>query len=148
MAQHELSDAWPGWIFGIIVFLAVCGFAIHLILAGAVHGLYALPTRPDNWQPVAQVRPPATLAPAIPRLQISPAQDLSSFRAREETELNTYGWINRTAGVVRLPIRRAMDLLLERGVPVRGETNPVGPSSWEQEQQRPLHREREVGGPP
>jgi hypothetical protein len=31
--------------------------------------------------------------------------------------VHTYGWIDRNGGVVRLPIDRAMDLVLERGLP-------------------------------
>lgn len=38
---------------------------------------------------------------------------LQELRAREENELQTYGWINRTDGVVRIPIDRAMQLLAE-----------------------------------
>ena len=37
------------------------------------------------------------------------------MRERENRELTTYGWIDREQGVVRLPIERAMDLLVERG---------------------------------
>jgi hypothetical protein len=54
-----------------------------------------------------------------PRLQISPARDLAAFRASEEAELNSYGWVNRTAGVVRIPIREAMERLVQQGLPVR-----------------------------
>jgi hypothetical protein len=34
--------------------------------------------------------------------------------------LTTYGWMDQNAGVVRLPIERAKELILERGLPVRG----------------------------
>ena len=68
-----------------------------------------------------------------PQLQINPRLELDALRAREAIELNTYGWIDREAGTLRIPIRRAMELLSERGLPVR-ETNqpiPVGKSSLE-----------------
>lgn len=61
---------------------------------------------------------------ASPHLQLSPHADLVVLRAREDAELTNYGWINRPAGVVRLPIDRAMDLLLQRGLPTR-PTNAV-----------------------
>ena len=35
--------------------------------------------------------------------------------------LNSYGWVDPKAGVVRIPIDRAMDLLLQKGLPVRGK---------------------------
>jgi hypothetical protein len=52
-----------------------------------------------------------------PRLQIKPAADLARLRAAEGADLNSYGWVNRDSGTVRIPIDRAMQLLLERGLP-------------------------------
>jgi hypothetical protein len=54
--------------------------------------------------------------PPDDRWQYSPegrADKLKDLRAREETELTTYGWIDQKAGVVRLPIDRAMELTLQ-----------------------------------
>jgi hypothetical protein len=42
---------------------------------------------------------------------------LQELRAAEQKELQTYGWINRTDGVVRIPIDRAMQLLAEEAQP-------------------------------
>lgn len=75
-----------------------------------------------------------------PREQFSPQLDLESFRAHQERELNSYGWIDRQAGVVRIPIDRAMDLILQRGLPTRSASNApnAGPSSLQLQQQRPV----------
>jgi hypothetical protein len=35
--------------------------------------------------------------------------------------LSSYGWLDRNAGVVRIPIDRAMKMTVERGLPVRQE---------------------------
>ncbi len=59
-----------------------------------------------------------TLPPA-PRLQVSPRADLQHYRANENEALSSYGWIDRKAGIVRIPIDQAMDLLVRRGLPVR-----------------------------
>ncbi len=56
-----------------------------------------------------------------PLLQVKPEEDLSGMRVDNATDLQTYAWINRSAGVVRLPVARAMDLLAARGLP------PVSP---------------------
>ena len=37
----------------------------------------------------------------------------------EEKTLYSYGWVDEKAGTVRIPIERAMDLLVQRGLPVR-----------------------------
>jgi hypothetical protein len=54
-----------------------------------------------------------------PRLQVNPASELREKRLAEEEVLNSYGWVDRRAGTVRIPIERAMDILAERGLPVR-----------------------------
>jgi hypothetical protein len=37
--------------------------------------------------------------------------------AEENAALATYGWVDRDAGIVRIPIERAMELLVLRGLP-------------------------------
>ena len=54
-----------------------------------------------------------------PHLQVAPARDLEEVRRAEQQILTSYEWIDRQNGVVRIPIERAVDLLLERGLPVR-----------------------------
>jgi hypothetical protein len=52
-----------------------------------------------------------------PHLQIAPIKDLQAIQASEENRLHSYGWVDRDNGVVRIPIRRAIELLLERDLP-------------------------------
>lgn len=56
-----------------------------------------------------------------PQLLVNEPANLAEFRKREQELLTTYGWIDRNAGVIRLPIERAKDLVLERGFAVRGK---------------------------
>jgi hypothetical protein len=60
--------------------------------------------------------------PPEPRLQTRPVQDLKALHAAEDSVLNSYGWVDRQAGIVRIPIARAMELLAQRGVPSEPET--------------------------
>jgi hypothetical protein len=138
---HETRDANVKWLFGIVFFLLFSGLIIHGILASVLSLLKGRVSPADLWEPVA--RPRSLTQPAGPQLQISPPMDLQKFRAREENQLNSYGWVNRTAGVVRIPISRAMELVLQEGLPVG--TNRVGPSSDQLMLQRPNQRETEVG---
>ena len=57
--------------------------------------------------------------PPEPRLQVTPDKDWQIFRAREDSILNSYGWIQKEVGVLRLPVERAMELILETGLPSR-----------------------------
>ena len=57
--------------------------------------------------------------PPAPRLQVDPQLDLFQKRAQEDAVLNSYGWVDRSNGTVRIPIDRAIELTAERGLPVR-----------------------------
>ena len=59
-----------------------------------------------------------TLAPQ-PGLLVSEPTVLGDFRAKEDHELATYGWVDKTQGTIHIPIDRAKALVLERGLPVR-----------------------------
>jgi len=43
--------------------------------------------------------------------------DMEAFRASEDVLLNNYEWVDRKHGVVRIPINRAMEMLVQRGTP-------------------------------
>lgn len=46
--------------------------------------------------------------------QLEPvSEDLKALRAREAAQLHSYQYIDRAKGTVRLPIERAMDLVIE-----------------------------------
>ena len=54
-------------------------------------------------------------APPEPRLQTDPVGDLAALRAREDVLLQHYTWVDEDAGVMRIPIERAMELLADGG---------------------------------
>jgi hypothetical protein len=54
-----------------------------------------------------------------PRLQVDEIVDYQDYKKKQDALLGGYGWVNRTQGVVRIPVERAMDRLLERGLPTR-----------------------------
>ncbi len=59
--------------------------------------------------------------PVAPPLQVAPASDLQALRAREDKQLSSYGWVDKNAGIVHIPIEQAMDILLDKGFPVRDD---------------------------
>lgn len=144
---HESSDANGTWIFAVVGFLLVFGLAIHFILAGLLGSLNRTPNPTDGWHPNQNAITLRALAsPSYPRLQLSAPLDLETFRSQQEAELNSYGWINRSSGIVRIPIEQAMNLLLQQGLPVRSGTNKTrtGPSTYQLLQQRSEYREPEI----
>jgi hypothetical protein len=55
--------------------------------------------------------------PPLPRLQTTPYGDLKAFRDSEAQVLDSYAWVDKEKGVVRLPVSRAIELVAERGLP-------------------------------
>jgi hypothetical protein len=103
--DYERSDVDPR-----LVAALACAAAVFLI--GAPYlllGVYPVARR----EPV----PPAAAQPPVPRLQIDPRDDLAMLRADEHARLSTYGWIDQTHGIVRVPIERAIELTAQRGLP-------------------------------
>ena len=42
------------------------------------------------------------------------------MKAEDLGRLNTYGWVDRKAGVAHIPVDRAIDILAKRGLPTCG----------------------------
>jgi hypothetical protein len=55
--------------------------------------------------------------PPEPRLQISPSADWAEMFARERAILHSYGWVDRSRGIVHIPIERAMEMIAQHGLP-------------------------------
>jgi hypothetical protein len=69
---------------------------------------------------------PTTVAPP-PRLQADPARELGELRAGEDAILQSYAWVDRRHGIIRLPIDVAMQRTAERGLPVRKSATHATP---------------------
>jgi hypothetical protein len=69
--------------------------------------------------PSAVVSPNVRELPPSPMVQATPHEDLVDFCQQQEQNVNTYGWVDRQAGIVRIPISRAMGLILAKGLPAR-----------------------------
>jgi hypothetical protein len=114
-AGHELSDVSIG---GLITFLA--GLVVSLaVVVMAVAGMFVLLMRQAEkadppQPPLADLR---AKDPPAPRLQEAPALDMRKSEAEQAAALRETRWIDKEAKVVQLPIERAMQLVVERGLP-------------------------------
>jgi hypothetical protein len=64
-----------------------------------------------------------------PKLEENERGQLYGYRLRQEETLYSYGWVDEKSGTVRIPIERAMDLLVQRGLPVRAQGSGMGAST-------------------
>ncbi len=115
---HETEDADIRPIVYTGIGLALTAVAVGIFVYGIFKylGGHAIATVQVNPMSVDdQQIPPA------PRLEEHPAIELQQLHAQEDQMLSTYGWVDKKTGVVHIPIDRAMDLMLQRGFPTRGE---------------------------
>ncbi|HLH41559.1 MAG TPA: hypothetical protein VKV74_01140 [Bryobacteraceae bacterium] len=118
---YEKTDASPR---GLIYFVATIA-AILAITAAFLFFLFHYYQRSETGGAfVAQPFVAAEPTPPPPRIQPDPTTDMRTYADSQQKLLNTYGWVDRQNGIVRLPIDRAMQLLVERGLPTRSTNEP------------------------
>ena len=113
---HEESDVNVRAILGFGAGLLALGLVVHVFLFW-LQGFYASQTRRAETivYPMAAGR--QDQLPPEPRLQDNPQQDLRELRAAQTSALAGYEWVDKDAGVVRIPIDEAMRIVVERGLP-------------------------------
>jgi len=116
-AGHEETDINVWAVGKFAVALALVAAAALFLLVGLFRYFFRAKGPPAGRSQVAASEP--VKAFPQPQLQQSEVLDLKAVRAAEDQVLNSYAWIDPEKGVVRIPIDRAMDLLVERGLPVR-----------------------------
>ncbi|MGH9686556.1 MAG: hypothetical protein ACRD5K_05640 [Candidatus Acidiferrales bacterium] len=118
-AGYEKRDANIGSLLQFGFWLAVVIVVTLVVMAWAFNYFSRIAPLGPPAAPSAVANPNSREVPAGPMVQAHPHQDLVDFCQQQEREVNTYGWVDRQAGVVRVPIGRAMDLVLAQGLPTR-----------------------------
>jgi hypothetical protein len=109
---HEETDVNP-WVIGKFAI----GLAVVCVLSlGLLYGVFRFMLSQEGGKAAEIVK-----APPKPQLEVVPTVELKSFKAAEDQELSTYGWVDQQKGVVRIPIDRAIDMLAKKGLPARTE---------------------------
>ena len=112
---HEHTDASVWSIVKVGSWLLISAILIHIGL-GFLFGLWVK----QSEETVAEF-PLATgqehRLPAAPRLQQFPENEFHDFQLKERAVLERYGWVDKEAGVVRLPIEEAMRRIVSSGLP-------------------------------
>jgi hypothetical protein len=144
--SHDASAVSPGYekrdadvrgVFGFLVVLGIVLVFTALLCWGLFKYFSVRYAHREPASPFAETRQ----LPSGPQLQVSPRQDLLRFRAEQERSLESYSWENREDGTVRVPIERAMDMLLKQGLPVAPDASASGTSD-DKEKSAPKESEK------
>ena len=126
-AKYEKTDidARKVAVWGLVPVILLC--VVGITVSFVVFRYLEKKTESDVAAPseLYRLQPP----PPQPRLLPQPWRDMEELRAASQDRLNSYGWADRPNGVVRVPIGRAIDLLEQRGLPVRKDGPAVAPAA-------------------
>jgi hypothetical protein len=110
--EHEHSDVD---IRSLMISIAVLA-AVVLATCLAMWGLFRLyEAGAKKSDPVASPVADTTSTPPEPQLQAYPRKDMDAMRHNTDSVIGTYGWVDKPAGKVHIPIDRAIEIMAARG---------------------------------
>jgi hypothetical protein len=144
---HESSTIQVGGITWFIVGLSVACIFVAWLMAAVLNRFEGREQRAEVESRPSPFAAERSNLPPEPRLQLAPNSEeqiskneppnLKTQHPLEEIkelskswaqQLNSYGWVDEHAGVVRIPIDEAKRLLLEQGLPTRAAMKTEPPA--------------------
>ncbi len=131
---HEKSDAQVRPLVESGIVLVVLCLASFWSMIYVHHWLQSIEQKKEavgNALTPAREIPPAPLLQTAPHMPVNWTEtgalekqpfnstSLAEVHAGESAQLEHYGWIDKQAKIVHIPIRQAMQKLLEQGLPTR-----------------------------
>jgi hypothetical protein len=118
--------------------MIVLGLLIHLTVTGLFDVFRNRAAAKDVMPTAIMLGQPKKLPPE-PRLQSDEIGDLDKLHQNEDAILQSYGWVDRNAGIVRIPVDRALELVAARGLPsVPAQTQPAGAQPGNAQASKPV----------
>jgi hypothetical protein len=77
---------------------------------------------PENVALASDPAQPLTKSPVydlMPALPANLAVSYDQWKAEQQEQLNSYGWVDQANGIAHIPVETAMDLLAEQGLPTQ-----------------------------
>jgi hypothetical protein len=134
--EFEHEDLGTRGIYAFMIGLVVSGVVIYFIIVG----MYSFLDRYERSQ-MTTASPLVTSTGSIarvvtqedmdktfkengaPMLETNERGQFRDFLMDQEDQLNSYGWVDEKAGVAHIPIERAMELTVQRGLPVYSQNS-------------------------
>ena len=110
---HETSDAhFKSVLMTGVLLLGL--MVLGLLLSWGVYAFFRQQTAEPGMHAETLTRPNLNKLPPGPNLEADPHAALMALRQSEDSILTGYGWVSRDSGIVRIPIERAMRLLVDK----------------------------------
>jgi len=125
--EYEHEDLGSRGIFVFMIALAVSGAVIYFIIVG----MYSFLDKYERSQMTTGsplVSPAGEMSRVVTQEQMDKmfkdngapmleTNERGQFLIDQEDQLNSYGWVDKSKGVAHIPIERAMELVVQRGLP-------------------------------
>jgi hypothetical protein len=126
-AKYEHTDIDPAVGYKFALWLTVA----MVLSFGIVYGVFVFFDRQETSANEAAQRYPLAKdferPLPTPSLQTQPFGDVYALREDEAKKLGSYGWVDKEGGVARIPIDKAMEVMMQRGFTTSAEgTVPAG----------------------
>jgi hypothetical protein len=127
--DYERRDIGVAGVLYFLLGLTVAGLFVHFVATGLFREFQKLnDSQQTAVSPLIRNAPsdtrhvprdyPQTVFPN-PKLEEDERGQLNGIRLKEEQTLSSYDYVDQKSGTVRIPIDRAMELIAQRGLPVR-----------------------------
>jgi hypothetical protein len=114
--DHERTDANVGPAAKIAVVMCL-GVIVSFALMVGLFRIFASMAESES-APAAKMATADELPP-LPRLEVVPGRNLEQLQAETSERLHGYGWADRTHRTAHIPIEKAIDVVVEQGLPTR-----------------------------
>jgi hypothetical protein len=107
---HEHREVDVRFIVISLITLLIGTFMVCLLVIGIFQFFHNTYLPPQATQLAPQL-------PPEPRVEEKPYLQLQNLRVLEDHVLSSYAWVDQSAGTVRIPIEKAMDMVAQKGLP-------------------------------
>ena len=129
-AGHEIGEINPGSVYKFLLWLGVLMVFTYFLVYGIMK-MNDARVEKENQMVTHLAKSKSEELPPLPRLQLAPGSaehpldEGLQYRDSVVRELESYGYINKAAGTVHIPIELAKELLLKKGLPVRAASSTM-----------------------
>jgi len=113
--RHETSDAHFKSV--LMTGIGLLGLMVlGLLLSWGVYAFFKQHTAEPGMHAETLTHPDLSRLPPGPNLEADPHKSLVELRREEDSILTGYGWVSKDSGIVRIPVDRAMSLIVQKGM--------------------------------
>jgi hypothetical protein len=112
---YEKTDADVSGVVKSGVYLAIILIVVFVAMRFTFNQMSEMIPEGEAASPLESARQ----MPPAPRLQVEPQSELSDYCNGQMKSLEGYSWRDSKAGIVQIPVDRAIDLMVEHPLPAR-----------------------------